>query len=155
MNQEKIGKFISECRKEKQITQQQLAVQLGVTGKSVSKWETGRCLPDASKYEQLCEILGITVNELFSGEKLRTETEYEVKDYLVDLLAGRIYDADCGVSYGDFKNALLKMSETTVMLSKFRCKKDAIEYLIKETGLSCKECSDAYDFYLKKYNSTG
>ena len=60
MNQEKIGKFISECRREKRITQEQLAVQLGVTSKSISKWETGNCLPDASKYKPLCEILGIT-----------------------------------------------------------------------------------------------
>ena len=151
MNQEKIGKFISECRKEKQLTQEQLAVQLGVTSKSISKWENGNCLPDASKYKSLCEILGITVNELFSGERLSSETEDEAKDYLVDLLASRIYDVDCGVSYEDFKNALLRMSETTVMLSKFKSKEDAVEYLVKETGLSFEECSNAYDFYFNLY----
>ena len=147
MDQEKIGKFISECRKEKQITQEQLAVQLGVTSKSISKWETGKCLPDASKYKCLCEILGITVNELFSGERLNSETEKEAKDYLVDLLASRIYDVDSGVSYEDFKNALLRISETTVMLSKFKSKEAAVEYLVKETGLPFEECSNAYDFY--------
>ena len=151
MNQEKIGKFISECRKEKQLTQEQLAVQLGVTSKSISKWENGNCLPDASKYKSLCEILGITVNELFSGERLSSETEDEAKDYLVDLLASRIYDVDCGVSYEDFKNALLRMSETTVMLSKFKSKEDAVEYLVKETRLSFEECSNAYDFYFNLY----
>ena len=151
MNQEKIGKFISECRKEKQLTQEQLAVQLGVTSKSISKWENGNCLPDASKYKSLCEILGITVNELFSGERLSSETENEAKDYLVDLLASRIYDVDCGVSYEDFKNALLRMSETTVMLSKFKSKEDAVEYLVKETGLTFEECSNAYDFYFNLY----
>ena len=151
MNQEKIGKFISECRKEKQLTQEQLAVQLGVTSKSISKWENGNCLPDASKYKSLCEILGITVNELFSGERLSSETENEAKDYLVDLLASRIYDVDCGVSYEDFKNALLRMSETTVMLSKFKSKEDAVEYLEKETRLSFEECSNAYDFYFNLY----
>lgn len=151
MNQEKIGKFISECRKEKQLTQEQLAVQLGVTSKSISKWENGNCLPDASKYKFLCEILGITVNELFSGERLSSETENEAKDYLVDLLASRIYDVDCGVSYEDFKNALLRMSETTVMLSKFKSKEDAVEYLVKETRLSFEECSNAYDFYFNLY----
>lgn len=149
MNQEKIGKFISECRKEKRITQEQLAVQLGVTSKSISKWETGNCLPDASKYKPLCEILGITVNELFSGERLSSETENEVKDYLIDLLASRIYDIDCGVSYEEFKNALLRMSETTVMLSKFKSKEAAVEYLVKETGLTFEECSNAYDIYFK------
>ena len=68
MNQEKIGKFISECRREKQITQEQLAERLGVTNKSISKWENGNCLPDASKYKTLCEILGITIDDFFSGE---------------------------------------------------------------------------------------
>ena len=151
MNQEKIGKFISECRKEKQLTQEQLAVQLGVTSKSISKWENGNCLPDASKYKPLCEILGITVNELFSGERLSSETENEAKDYLVDLLASRIYDVDCGVSYEDFKNALLRMSETIVMLSKFKSKEAAVEYWVKETGLTFEECSNAYDFYFDLY----
>ena len=151
MNQEKIGKFISDCRKEKQLTQEQLAVLLGVTSKSISKWETGNCLPDASKYKTLCEILGITVNDLFSGERLSSETENEAKDYLVDLLASRIYDVDCGVSYEDFKNALLRMSETTVMLSKFKIKEDEVEYLAKETGLTFEECSNAYDFYFNLY----
>ena len=125
---------------------------LGVTSKSVSKWEMGNCLPDASKYKLLCEILDITVNELFAGERLNSETENEAKDYLMDLLASRIYDEDCGVSYEEFKNALLKMSETTVMLSKFKSKEAAVEYLEKETGLAVKECSDAYDFYFKLFN---
>ena len=149
MNQEKIGKFISECRREKKITQEQLAVQLGVTSKSISKWETGHCLPDASKYKPLCEILGITVNEFFSGERLSSESENEAKDYLVDLLASRIYDVDCGVSYEEFKNSLLRMSETIVMLSKFKSKEATVEYWVKETGLTFEECSNAYDFYFK------
>lgn len=147
MNQEKIGKSISECRKQKRITQEQLAVHLNVTSKSISKWETGHCLPDASKYKPLCEILGITVNELFSGERLSSETENEAKDYLVDLLVSRIYDIECGVSYEEFKNALLRMSETTVILSKFKSKEAAVEYLVKETGLTFEECSNAYEFY--------
>ena len=151
MNQEKIGKFISECRREKQITQEQLAEQLGVTSKSVSKWETGNCLPDASKYKPLCEILGITVNELFSGERLNSETENEVKDDLLDLLASRMYDVDCGMSYKDFKNTLFRMAEATVMLSKFESKEAAVEYWVKETGLAFEECSNAYDFYFNLY----
>ena len=91
--------------------------------------------------------MDITVNELFSGERLSSETENEAKDYLVDLLASRIYDKNCGVSYEDFKNALLRMSEVTVMLSKFKSKEAAVEYLVKETGLTFEECSNAYDFY--------
>ena len=153
MNHEKIGKFMSECRREKQITQEQLAEQLGVTSKSVSKWETGNGLPDAAKYKPLCEILDITVNELFAGERISSETEDEAKDYLIYLLTSKIYNIDCGVSYEDFKNALLRMSEATIMLSKFNSRETAIEYLVKETGLAFEECSNAYDFYfnLNKY----
>ena len=83
---------------------------------------------------------------MFSGERLSSETENEAKDYLVDLLASRIYDVDCGVGYEDFKNALLRMSETTVMLSKFKSKEDAVEYLAKETGLTPMEIDGSVSF---------
>ena len=89
---------------------------------------------------------------MFSGERLSSESENEAKDYLLDLLASRIYDIDCGVSYEDFKNALLRMSETTVMLSKFKSKEAAVEYLVKETGLTFEECFNAYDFYFNLFN---
>ena len=140
-----------EIRSKRNITQEQLAEIFSVSRQTISKWESGNCLPDASKYKPLCEILGITVNELFSGERLNYETENEAKDYLVDLLASRIYDVDCGVSYEGFKNALLRMSETTVMLSKFKSKEAAVKYLVKETGLTFEECSNAYDFYFNLY----
>lgn len=80
MDQVKIGKLIAKCRKEKKMTQVELANQLGVTDKSVSKWENGVCLPDVSLYKKLCEILGITLNEFFSGEKLSDEKFREVAD---------------------------------------------------------------------------
>ena len=66
----KIGKFISACRKEKGLTQAQLAEKFGITDRAVSKWETGKSVPDASIMLELCEQLGINVNELLSGEKL-------------------------------------------------------------------------------------
>ena len=59
MDQQKIGAFISECRKEKGLTQAQLAEKLGVTDKSVSRWENGRTMPDMSLYEDICGVLGI------------------------------------------------------------------------------------------------
>ena len=68
MDQIKIGKFIAEKRKEQNLTQMTLAEKLGITDRAVSKWETGRSLPDASIMLQLCEILNITVNDLLSGE---------------------------------------------------------------------------------------
>lgn len=80
MDQVKIGRLIAECRKSKKLTQAQLAEQLGVTDKSVSKWENGICLPDVSLYKKICEILGITLNEFFSGERLNDETFKKVAD---------------------------------------------------------------------------
>lgn len=77
MNQEKIGKFIAACRKEKKITQSELSEQLGVTDRSVSNWETGKNMPDLSLFKPLCEILDITINELLSGEKLSKEKYQE------------------------------------------------------------------------------
>ena len=73
MDQKKIGLFIATCRKKKGLTQKQLAEKLSVTDKSVSKWERGIHLPDASLYIPLCEILGITISEFFLGEY---ETEH-------------------------------------------------------------------------------
>lgn len=70
MNQERIGKFISECRKNKNLTQEHLAELLGVSNRTISKWETGKCLPDYSVLPLLCKILNITINDLFSGEKV-------------------------------------------------------------------------------------
>lgn len=78
MNQEKIGKFISKCRKEKKITQSQLAEKLGVTDRSVSNWENGKNMPDLSLFRPLCEILDISINELLSGDKI-TKEEYQNK----------------------------------------------------------------------------
>lgn len=68
MNQEKIGKFIFECRKRKNLTQSEMAEKLGVTDKSVSNWENGRNMPDLSLFKPLCELLNISINDLISGE---------------------------------------------------------------------------------------
>ncbi|MBQ8795255.1 MAG: helix-turn-helix transcriptional regulator [Clostridia bacterium] len=78
MDQIKIGKFISKCRKEKSLTQMQLAEKLGITDRAISKWETGKSLPDSSIMLELCEMLGITVNDLLSGEVV-TVSNYNEK----------------------------------------------------------------------------
>ena len=69
MNQEKIGSFISTLRKEKQLTQEQLGEKLGVSQKSISRWETGKNMPDISLLKPLSMELGITVSELIEGER--------------------------------------------------------------------------------------
>ncbi len=76
MDQIKIGNFIAQCRKEKNLTQRQLADILGISDKAVSKWETGKGIPDAGCMVPLCEALGISVNELLTGERI-PEEEYQ------------------------------------------------------------------------------
>ena len=78
MNQEKIGNFIAECRKQRNMTQYELGEKLGVTEKSISNWENGRNMPDLSLFKPLCEELNINVNELLSGEKI-SEDNYQEK----------------------------------------------------------------------------
>ena len=68
MDQQKIGAFMAARRKRKKLTQRQLAEALGVTDRSVSNWENGVCLPDASLYHSLCELLQISIEEFFAGE---------------------------------------------------------------------------------------
>lgn len=70
MNQIDTGKFIANCRKEKGLTQAQLAENLNISDRAVSKWETGKCMPDSSIMLELCNILDVTVNELLSGERI-------------------------------------------------------------------------------------
>ena len=77
MNQEKIGKFILKCRKDKKLTQTELAEKLGVTDKSISNWENGRNMPDLSLFKPLCQILDISINDLISGEKISKDKYQE------------------------------------------------------------------------------
>ena len=77
MDQEKIGSFIQACRKEAGLTQAKLAERLGITDRAVSKWETGKSLPDSSLMLPLCEELHITVNELLSGERIEIMEAYQ------------------------------------------------------------------------------
>ena len=86
MNQIKIGKFILNCRKEKKLTQEQLAEKLGVTSKSISRWENGNTMPDYSLLKELCNILDINVNELLNGEKINMKNyEKKTEELLLEL----------------------------------------------------------------------
>ena len=73
LNQEKTGKYIAEKRKQLGMTQKQLAEQVGITDKAVSKWERGKSIPDSMVMEELCRILRISINEFFSGEDIQEE----------------------------------------------------------------------------------
>lgn len=83
MNQIKIGEFISSQRRKNNLTQAALADKLGITDRAVSKWERGKGLPDASLMLDLCEILGITVNELLNGEKISMENNNQKNEQLL------------------------------------------------------------------------
>ncbi|NFN85946.1 helix-turn-helix transcriptional regulator [Clostridium sporogenes] len=87
MNQLSIGKFIAQKRKEHNMTQEQLAEKIGVSNKSVSKWETGKCMPDYSVVQELCKELEITVAELMDGEEIQ-ENSIRIYDekQIIDLL---------------------------------------------------------------------
>jgi len=78
MDQVKIGKFISDCRKEQNLTQKQLADELGVSDRAVSKWERGINLPDASLMLELSKKFSVSVNEILSGEKIESN-DYVIK----------------------------------------------------------------------------
>lgn len=73
MNQKKIGKFIAQKRKEKNLTQEQIPETLGVSINAVSKWERGLCLMDMSLLKPLSQILDVTINDILSGEEIKTE----------------------------------------------------------------------------------
>ena len=80
MDQSEIGKFISKCRKEKKLTQAMLAEKLSISDRAVSKWETGRSMPDASIMMELCEVLGITVNDLFNARRINMDNYKEIAE---------------------------------------------------------------------------
>ena len=83
MNQIKIGEFISSQRKKNNLTQAALAEKLGITDRAVSKWERGKGLPDVSLMLDLCDIFGITVNELLSGETIDMENSNQKNEQLL------------------------------------------------------------------------
>ena len=76
MDQGKIGSFISAMRKNQGLTQEQLGEKLGVTNKTISRWETGKYMPDIDKLQALSEILGISINELLAGERIEDAARF-------------------------------------------------------------------------------
>ena len=86
MDQIKIGKFIQEKRKEQKLTQSDLAEKLNVTDRAISKWENGNCLPDAGTMPELCKILNVSINDLFSGEIVdMKDNEKKLEENLLEM----------------------------------------------------------------------
>lgn len=87
MDQVKIGKFIAECRKKANLTQMQLAEKLNITDRAISKWETGKSLPDSSIMIELCDALGIGVNDLLCGEVVTMDNyNKELENNLLEMM---------------------------------------------------------------------
>jgi len=87
MDQVKIGRFIADRRKRANLTQMQLAEKLNITDRAISKWENGKSLPDSSIMLELCDVLGITVNDLLSGEVVTMENyNKELENNLLDMI---------------------------------------------------------------------
>ena len=87
MDQVKIGNFIKQKRKEKKITQSELAEKLNVTDRAISKWENGICMPDSGIIAELCKILNITINDLFSGEVVdMKDSEKRLEKNLIEII---------------------------------------------------------------------
>lgn len=136
MNQEKIGRFIALLRKEKDMTQMALASLLGVSDKSVSKWERGINLPDPSLYIDLCKILGISLNELFTGERIDNKDFKEKADKnLMTALENSTFNLKDRIKF--YKNKWLKDN-----LSKI------IVYIISWLILAISLKMQHVDFYL-------
>ena len=92
MNQQNIGAFIMKKRKEKNLTQEQLAELLHVSNKTISKWETGKCMPDYSIIKLLCNELNITISELLEGKELNTSETIEGEKY--DMLLYKVQQTE-------------------------------------------------------------
>ena len=87
MDHIKVGQFIAECRKKKDLTQAQLAEKLNITDRAISKWENGKAMPDSALMLDLCDILGINVNELLCGEVSDQEQRNEQLEELIFQMA--------------------------------------------------------------------
>ncbi|MBO5275203.1 MAG: helix-turn-helix transcriptional regulator [Clostridia bacterium] len=94
MNYQKIGSFIGAKRREKNLNQEQLAERLGVSNKTISKWENGKCIPDYSVIEKLCEELDITLAELLDGEEKAPDSSSTYNEEQVKSLLMRVQELE-------------------------------------------------------------
>lgn len=100
MDIKKVGKFIASCRKEKNMTQKELAELIGVTDKSISKWERGINLPDSSLIIPLCQCLDIEIQELLLGEYCeKKDLLNESNELIIDLMKDKITDQEAFMTY--------------------------------------------------------
>ena len=115
MDQIKIGKFIAQLRKEKNLTQNELAQKLSITDRAISKWENGRGLPELGLLLPLCEVLEVSVNELLSGERLQTDVyQQKLEENVVETI--RYSNAELQKHKKVFKRVLIVLGCLTIIL---------------------------------------
>lgn len=115
MDQIKIGRFIASLRKEKGFTQEQLGEKLGVTNKTISRWENGNYMPDVEMLSLLSKEFGVTINELISGERIGTEDfKKTADDNLVSALNNSVFTLKEKIIF--FKKKWLREHIATIVL---------------------------------------
>ena len=116
MDQGKIGRFISTIRKQQGMTQEELGERLGVTNKTISRWETGKYMPDIDKLQELSAILSISINELLAGERIEDAANF-VKKADENLVAVLSNDSTFGLQdrIAYFKRKWLKEHKSLIL----------------------------------------
>ena len=146
MDQQKTGAFIAQKRKEKNLTQKQLADLLGITDRAVSKWENGRCMPDLSLLQPLGRALGVGVNDLLSGEIIPDEKVREKSERNIINVA----DLAQFTYLSDLRIGMAGLLSLFVLLLIY-CAVKGVEV----TGLMALICTFNGFFYCSRYRTTG
>ena len=132
MNQQKTGAFLAVRRKELGLTQQDLGDRLGVTNKTISRWETGAYLPDLATIPELCRALDISVNEFFLGESIPPEELREKSDRnILD-----IWEADTGLRRKKFWSEMLGGGGTGLLVSMLYAPDNLTKAIVIGLGLT-------------------
>lgn len=152
MEQIKIGKFISECRKKKGLTQKELAEKINVTDKAISKWETGRGIPDSSIMIDLCKELNITANELLSGEYLKENYQENAERNLLELNRKNEKKRNTIIFFIVVMIILLIISVAELFFVLLQLKKSQLDTLLTQAENSYNLHSMASDLYDKVNN---
>lgn len=150
MNQENIGKFIASLRKEKELTQEQLAEILGVNSRSVSRWENGYCMPDLSLMEMISAEFGVSVSELLSGKRQSNSPFQKEYAYLENYRI--LMEINRRMILGETITDNEKQKAITVLLNGIACGEDIRKY---KKRMRVNEVRDTIypNYYIPPYNN--
>lgn len=149
MNQENIGKLIASLRKEKELTQEQLAEVLGVNSRSVSRWENGNCMPDLSLLEMLAQELGVSVSELLSGMRQSNSPFQKEHAYLENYRI--LMEINRKAIFAESISDLEKRKAVSILLNGIASKEDGCKY---KKRMRVNEATDAIypNYYIPPYH---